>query len=89
MNEIGQRIYIIDDCRSDPVFSATGKYGTYEGLEAKTDYACPSAKIRLDDGTIIWGCECWWKTANLDQGEDLEDEQQKLHERIKAGWLKL
>jgi len=29
----------------------------YEGLVA-FQKTCP--KLKLDDGRIVWGCECWW-----------------------------
>lgn len=46
-------------------------YGTYEGEEIPVDAIglfgrlCkdagrPNPKIRLDNGEIVWGCECWW-----------------------------
>lgn len=46
-------------------------FGTYEGEEippadsvgnAKLmhDQGQPNPKIKLEDGTIVWGCECWW-----------------------------
>lgn len=25
----------------------------------------PVPKLRLDDGTTIWGCECWWSTEAI------------------------
>lgn len=50
----GDRVYILDE---------TGKnvigFGVYEG-----DFRHPlgffNARIKMDDGSIIWGCECWW-----------------------------
>lgn len=52
-------------------------YGVYEGDEvppedilaaeigppALINLALP--KLRLDDGTVIWGCECWWNTEPM------------------------
>lgn len=35
-------------------------------------------RIRLDDGSIIWGCECWWGKA--DEGVTLEDAQEQTEE---------
>ncbi len=46
-------------------------YGVYEGDEVPPEgifssegpltlVGIPVPKLRLDDGTVIWGCECWW-----------------------------
>ena len=24
------------------------------------EYQSPNPQIRLDNGKIVWGCECWW-----------------------------
>lgn len=40
-------------------------YGTYVGKEpcpALGNY--PNPKIQLDNGDIVWGCECWWDTED-------------------------
>ncbi len=52
----------------------TTLYGTYEGEEIPpeddskgwlyklvVEAQHENPKIRLDDGRIVWGCECWWK----------------------------
>lgn len=49
----GEKVYLIG-------------YGTYEGEEIPPDnikgfnIGIPNPKIKLDDGNIVWGCECWW-----------------------------
>jgi len=46
-------------------------YGTYEGHEVPDEKAGGmgpllrglgrvNPKIKLDNGKIVWGCECWW-----------------------------
>lgn len=49
-------------------------YGVYEGdfptgldpnpagwvAETIHEKGAPNPRIRLDDGKIVWGCECWW-----------------------------
>jgi len=32
-------------------------------------------RIRLDDGSVIWGCQCWWGEA--DDGVTLEEAQEQ------------
>jgi len=46
-------------------------WGVYEGDEVPTEEAkgladmlreakIPNPKIKLDNGKVVWGCECWW-----------------------------
>lgn len=37
-------------------------YGTYEGDKPLFDKpgALLNPKITLDNGKVVWGCECWW-----------------------------
>ena len=45
-------------------------YGVYVGDEVPEgaaglgeelkEHAIANPKIELDDGSIVWGCECWW-----------------------------
>jgi len=48
-------------------------YGRYAGLHVPTEeaqgiarllrameLAIPIAKLEMDDGSVVWGCECWW-----------------------------
>lgn len=46
-------------------------YGVYEGDEVPfaaagvmadvlRERALTNPKIRLDNGDVVWGCECWW-----------------------------
>lgn len=48
-------------------------YGTYEGDEIPPPeiigpfgpVTTTNPKIKLDNGDIVWGCECWWSPENL------------------------
>lgn len=41
-------------------------YGTYVGDEVPPEniggfnFGNPNPKIELDNGKVVWGCECWW-----------------------------
>jgi len=35
-------------------------YGIYEGDMPHPVMKMSNPKIRLDDGRVVWGCECWW-----------------------------
>jgi len=65
----GKRVYAIRDAEVGKVFLYG--FGVYEGEEIPDKEAQGLAaalreanntnpKIRLDNGKIVWGCECWW-----------------------------
>jgi hypothetical protein len=43
-------------------------YGIYEGDEIPpkeideilAEIGIPNPKITLDNGNVVWGCQCWW-----------------------------
>jgi hypothetical protein len=41
-------------------------YGTYQGEHTPPDdiggfiIGRTNPKLVMDDGTVVWGCECWW-----------------------------
>lgn len=41
-------------------------YGTYQGDHIPPDdiggfnIGLANPKLVMDDGTVVWGCECWW-----------------------------
>ena len=43
-------------------------YGVYEGDEVPpievggvlSEVGIPNPKITLDNGGVVWGCQCWW-----------------------------
>lgn len=34
-------------------------FGTYQGYD-ESPLGVPNPKIELDDGTVVWGFQCWW-----------------------------
>ena len=43
-------------------------------------------RIKLDDGSTIWGCECWWGVIDDEDPplEDLQKAQEKTIETLRA-----
>lgn len=37
-------------------------------------------RIRLDDGSVIWGIECWWRSLEEEPAYDMEEEVASLEE---------
>lgn len=35
-------------------------------------------RIRLDDGSVIWGYQCWWRSLEEEPAHDMTDEQANL-----------
>ena len=69
MREIGQRVGCILGAR-EGILEFLG-YGVYEGDHVPTeavgfmaDMLCKAKmtnpRIRLDNGKVVYGCECWW-----------------------------
>lgn len=64
MSEIGDRVGAIQSAKNNEV--KFFGYGIYKGREIPPqnigglNIGIPNPKIELDDGTIVWGCECWW-----------------------------
>lgn len=44
---------------NDDVIEVIG-YGVYEGSQMGSPLGLPNPRIKLDNGEIVWGCECWW-----------------------------
>jgi len=61
----GERVLIIEDCREGGI--AAGQTGTYEGRfdfdTGQPDEFFGNPRIRLQDGSVIWGCQCWWRSV--------------------------
>lgn len=80
--EIGEHVLIIEDCRRDAQEIATGQTGIYEGhydLETgQPDAIFGNPRIRLQDGSVIWGIECWWTPVR--KAGPLPQEQEALEE---------
>lgn len=68
MEKIGNRVGAIQS--SDGKTVKFYGYGTYIGDEVPDDnvggfnLGLPTPKIELDNGNIVYGCECWWGSAN-------------------------
>lgn len=64
MRNIGDRVGAILSASSTEV-NLIG-YGTYQGEHVPPEDASgfnlghPNPKLVMDDGTVVWGCECWW-----------------------------
>jgi hypothetical protein len=64
MTKQGTEVVIMQDCRDGG--EATGQIGIYEGeFTVLIDFmdekiTANSPRIRLQDGSVIWGAECWW-----------------------------
>jgi len=63
----GISVRIAKDCRKGG--SATGAVATYEGLfNSRTERRLKGSRageqgmprLRLEDGSTLWGYECWW-----------------------------
>lgn len=68
--EKGSKVMIIEDCREGN--KATGQIATLEGyFEIDDDLESP--KMILEDGSVIWGYECWWQLA--EEVDDLKEAQ--------------
>jgi hypothetical protein len=77
----GMKVVIIEDCRRELGSPATGQTATYVG---KFDHETGQADewgnpvFSLQDGTRIWGCECWW--TPVENAGPLPEMQEDLEE---------
>lgn len=63
MTKKGERIGAICSAKNNKVIFFG--YGTYQGDEIPPEdigFGVPNPKIVLDNGQVIWGCQCWWGT---------------------------
>ena len=58
MTEVGARVGAIQS--ADELEVRLYGYGVYDGDKEHPDLGFPNPRITLDDGRIVWGCECWW-----------------------------
>ena len=60
--EPGMRVYAFKSCKQN-IINFYG-FGTYLGDFNPPDFedfpGYTNPKIQLDNGHIVWGCECWW-----------------------------
>lgn len=71
---IGDRVGAIS--HSDETTVYMFGYGTYQGEEVPPkgvigafgidmgELGAKNPKILLDDGNVVWGCQCWWGSEN-------------------------
>ena len=61
MSNIGERVGAIRNSNDGIVYMFG--FGVYEGREIPPEeigLPIPNPKIKLDDGSVVWGCQCWW-----------------------------
>lgn len=69
MIQIGERVGAVRDA-NESVVNLLG-YGVYAGEEVPPkgvglcgidvhDMGLSNPKIVLDNGSVVWGCQCWW-----------------------------
>lgn len=59
MYKPGMRVGAIQDA-DQQVVNLFG-YGVYNGDEpCEMLGGMPNPKITLDNGSVVWGCQCWW-----------------------------
>jgi hypothetical protein len=61
MAKIGERVMAVLSSTPEEV-KLLGE-GVYEGdhpVDVEGMGGFPNPRIRLDDGTVIWGFQCWW-----------------------------
>ena len=82
---VGEHVMIIEDCRRNEqgqrLGIATGQTGTYEGcFDTVTGQPSPfgNPRIQLQDGSVIWGYQCWWRPVRT--AGALPQEQEALEE---------
>ena len=84
----GTKVVIIQDCRKGGI--ATGQTGTYEGRFNVEGSGIANPRIRLQDGSVIWGYECWWNPVSTSgplpqMQEELEAHKAWLRDVFAAG----
>ena len=88
--KVGDRVGAICGRRKDGVVDFYG-YGTYAGehvpvgavgfiADAIIGTGIKNPRIDLDDGAVVWGCECWWMS---------EDKAKKLLSSEKVNMVKI
>lgn len=80
-------------CANDKEFLLLG-YGTYEGDHVPGEEVggfggevlrrekVPNPKIKLDNGDIVYGCECWWGAEASVKGRVEEAKKRGLEVKI-------
>lgn len=63
MAEIGTRVGAIQKADKETVHLFG--YGVYDGNIEHPELGFPNPRITLDDGRVVWGCECWWSAEDV------------------------
>lgn len=59
MTPVGARVGAIRNADDTTVYMFG--YGVFVGREpCPIIDGFPNPKVQLDDGGVVWGCECWW-----------------------------
>lgn len=59
--EIGDRVGAIQKADKETVYLyGYGKYAGREVPPEEVGLPVPNPKIELDNGGVVFGCECWW-----------------------------
>ena len=80
MVPVGSRVGAIIDANPETKVVRLCGYGVYEGNETPPDnaggvalfaklFGMGNPKIKLDNGKIVWGCECWWASEEKIKAE--------------------
>jgi len=77
--QVGMKVIIVEDCRHDLGNPATGQTATYVGGDPSGLFGTP--RFLLQDGSYIYGCECWWQ--RVEKAGPLPEMQEQL-EQTKA-----
>lgn len=56
--EVGERVGAI--LKADDTTVHLLGYGVYEGMKVPEELGFPNPCIKLDNGGVVWGYQCWW-----------------------------
>ena len=85
--KIGDRVGAIRSADENTVY--VYGYGTYQGEEVPPEgtigafgvdlgkVGLKNPKILLDNGTVVWGCQCWWGPEERIKKEIIGDREVK------------
>lgn len=68
------KVRIVEDCRREN--NKTGQVGVLEGYFTSPGGLHHNPRTRFEDGSVLWGCECWWEL--VENMPSLEESQVQL-----------
>lgn len=101
---IGMRVGVFHSMNEKTI--ALLGYGVYEGDEIPPEdilapeigppalLALAMPKLRLDDGTVVWGCEAWWhaedavKVLAMPPRQIVKPKLESIRAHAQAAWKK-